>query len=231
MQGAQLGENMRQFDAGMGQRASEFGANLGLNYDQMGLQSQFQNASNALQAQGLGQADRQFGANLGQRESEFGRNFGFGQQRADMADLMALLGYGQQSVNSNNQTIGADMQRTLAMLGLIPGMGPTPIDVMGPANQYQQNQNAANQQTSANQNAMWQTYGTLAAALLSDRRAKTDIRKVGTLDNGLSVYVYRYKHGGPPQIGLMAQEVAEVNPSAVVDIDGLLHVNYAEAVR
>ena len=60
----------------------------------------------------------------------------------------------------------------------------------------------------------------------SDRRLKKNIRKVGTY-NGLNVYSYRYKSGGPMQIGVMAQEVMEVNPSAVhIMPDGFMAVNY-----
>lgn len=66
-----------------------------------------------------------------------------------------------------------------------------------------------------------------SAGLFSDRRLKTDIRKVGRLDNGLTVYSYRYKAGGPVQIGVMAQEVAQVNPDAVhTHESGYLMVDY-----
>lgn len=63
-------------------------------------------------------------------------------------------------------------------------------------------------------------------ALLSDRRFKTDIERVGTLDNGLGVYRYRYKSGGPMQLGVMADEVKAVNPAAVVNVGGVDYVNY-----
>jgi hypothetical protein len=65
----------------------------------------------------------------------------------------------------------------------------------------------------------------------SDERLKTDIRKVGELDNGMPVYLYRFKAGGPFQIGLMAQEVAKVKPEAVGTMpNGYLGVDYAKAV-
>lgn len=51
---------------------------------------------------------------------------------------------------------------------------------------------------------------------LSDRRLKTDITAVGKLDNGLTVYKYRYKAGGPFMVGVMADEVAQIVPSAYV---------------
>lgn len=69
------------------------------------------------------------------------------------------------------------------------------------------------------------------AMAFSDRRIKTDIKKVGMLDNDLPVYAYRYKAGGPMHIGLMAQDVEKVNPDAVAEIDGIKAVNYRDAVR
>lgn len=50
---------------------------------------------------------------------------------------------------------------------------------------------------------------------LSDRRAKTDIARVGTLDSGLPVYLFRYKGSKLPQMGVMADEVEAVAPHAV----------------
>lgn len=69
-----------------------------------------------------------------------------------------------------------------------------------------------------------------AAAIISDARMKTNINRVGTLANGLPIYTFNYKSGGPVQIGLMAQDVEQVNPDAVIEINGVKHVNYAKAV-
>jgi hypothetical protein len=55
---------------------------------------------------------------------------------------------------------------------------------------------------------------------------KTDISCVGTLDNVLAVYRYRYKSGGPMQFGVMADEVKAVNPDAAITVDGVDYVNY-----
>lgn len=64
---------------------------------------------------------------------------------------------------------------------------------------------------------------------LSDVRAKTDIERVGKTDSGLSVYTYRYKTGGPRQMGVMAQEVERVRPDAVTTLrSGLKMVNYSK---
>jgi hypothetical protein len=62
---------------------------------------------------------------------------------------------------------------------------------------------------------------------LSDVRAKENVRELATLNNGLKLYSFSYKMGGPPQIGLMAQEVEGVYPEAVwTGEDGLKRINY-----
>lgn len=70
-----------------------------------------------------------------------------------------------------------------------------------------------------------------AYALGSDIRIKENISQVGSLDNGLPVYVFNYKGNKTPQIGLMAQDVEKVNNEAVVEIDGIKHVYYGKAVK
>jgi hypothetical protein len=66
-----------------------------------------------------------------------------------------------------------------------------------------------------------------AAILASDRRLKTDIKRVGRTDDGLPIYTFRYKSGGPVQMGVMAQDVAAVRPEAVGMLpDGHLGVDY-----
>jgi hypothetical protein len=92
------------------------------------------------------------------------------------------------------------------------------------------------QQKVGQQNSMLGGLASIAGTALggwmkSDRRIKTDIRRVGTLDNGLPVYAYRFKSGGPVEIGVMAQEVERVRPEAVREFDGIKHVNYARAVE
>lgn len=69
------------------------------------------------------------------------------------------------------------------------------------------------------------------ALMGSDRRIKTDIRKVGTTNDGQNVYSFRYIGSPRTEIGLMAQEVEKVHPEAVVEIHGIKHVNYALALK
>lgn len=70
-------------------------------------------------------------------------------------------------------------------------------------------------------------------SLFSDERLKEDIEPVGSLNDGQTVYRYRYKGDPTPHIGLMAQEVAQTHPEAVhVDPgSGFLKVNYAAATK
>lgn len=72
---------------------------------------------------------------------------------------------------------------------------------------------------------------------LSDPRAKTGVDRsepevVGELYDGQKVHAYKYKDGGPAQIGLMADEVAGYHPDAVgLRPDGLMAVDYGAATE
>jgi len=63
---------------------------------------------------------------------------------------------------------------------------------------------------------------------LSDRRFKRDVLLLARLDNGIGIYRYRYLWSDTIYVGVMAQEVAQIVPSAVIQAsDGYLRVNYA----
>jgi len=68
--------------------------------------------------------------------------------------------------------------------------------------------------------------GEIGAAKASDRRLKTDIKKVGVTESGLPVYTYKYKGSNVTEMGVMAQDVEEVFPEAVVEINGFKAVHY-----
>ena len=83
-------------------------------------------------------------------------------------------------------------------------------------------------------NAQMQQYGGFlsglgslgAAAIMSDRRLKTNIVKIGERPDGLGVYSYDYTWG-TPAIGVMADEVAALRPDALGPvIGGYQTVNY-----
>lgn len=73
--------------------------------------------------------------------------------------------------------------------------------------------------------------GGLLGGIFSDKRLKENIKPVGKLDNGLTVYAFNFKGDNKTQIGLIAQEVMNEKPDAVIKENGFFKVNYAEAVK
>lgn len=67
--------------------------------------------------------------------------------------------------------------------------------------------------------------GASMAMMASDRRIKENIKRVGTLANGIATYLFNYIGDTAKQFGVMAQEVMHV-PGAVHNINGVLHVDY-----
>lgn len=61
----------------------------------------------------------------------------------------------------------------------------------------------------------------------SDRRLKTDIRRLGTSAEGIPVYAFRYIWGGPLFVGTMAQDLLAIRPEAVIETaSGYYMVDY-----
>jgi polysaccharide biosynthesis/export protein len=72
--------------------------------------------------------------------------------------------------------------------------------------------------------------GVAALATMSDTRAKRDITPLAQRENGLQLYRYRYawSDSDTMYVGILAQEVREVAPYAVLrGADGYLRVDYA----
>lgn len=158
----------------------------------------------------------------------------------DQLNQLALNGRSQafgESLATRNQPIneitallsGSQVSNPATMSGPTPQAGVGGVDYTGLVNQKYQGEMASH---NALLGGLFGLAGAgVSAAKFSDRRIKTDIVRVGMLDNGLPVYGYRYKAGGPFEIGLMAQDVAEVHPQAVHSIGGVLAVDYAAAVQ
>lgn len=118
-----------------------------------------------------------------------------------------------------------------------PGVAPT--DVIGPTYQsYQGELNAYNNQMGglfclgSSLLGGWAQAGFPAIAGLSDRRTKTNIRKIGDDPRGWGVYLFEYILDGlkslGTQIGFMADEVEKKRPEAVYEdqATGLKLVDY-----
>ncbi len=95
------------------------------------------------------------------------------------------------------------------------------VDYTGLVNQNYQQRLQASQ-------GLWGGLGGLFSAgvgLFSDRRLKTDIKRIGQTDGGTPIYTYKYVWGGPTHMGVMAQDVPD---AAFEHESGYLMVNYAE---
>ena len=93
---------------------------------------------------------------------------------------------------------------------------------------------AVNAQNAASGNFYGGLMNLGAAAIGSDATIKENVKKVGSLDNGLNIYKFEYRPeykdtwGHGEHIGVMAQEVEQVVPEAVsLHEDGYKLVNYA----
>ena len=127
----------------------------------------------------------------------------------------------------------------------IAGLGATGLENLY-TQQFQNEMdkyNAAVGSSNANKSAAASTIGSLGAAAImamSDKRVKENLKPVGKLDNGLTVYIGNYIESVDPykmpQLFLIAQEVEKVHPEAVKGFkvegfdDPVLAVNYATAV-
>lgn len=66
-----------------------------------------------------------------------------------------------------------------------------------------------------------------SAGVPSDRRLKTGVTEVAVLPSGLRLYRFKYRWSETQYVGLMAQEVSEIAPHAVIEgDDGFLRVDY-----
>jgi hypothetical protein len=162
------------------------------------------------------------------------------QERAERSLLDRLTGIEAQTAQQLQQVprLAIGQETTMAKLGQTQQQIQ---DQMARAIMSQETSRAQIQANLDNEPEWWEPIlsaaGTAAgtaltnAVLASDIRIKENISQVGSLDNGLPVYLFNYKGNKTPQIGLMAQDVEKVNNEAVVEIDGIKHVYYGKAVK
>ena len=204
----------------------------------------------------LGQMQGLYGLEADQRSratNEIGQQFDFANQARDrgLRDIEAQYGLDanarDRAVNELVQQRQIPLNELASMLSGSQVTGPSFIntpqqsmqagDIQGAtyAN-YQGAQNAYNQQQKARSSAkggMTDLAGSLGSAAIaaSDRRLKTNVRKIGQLANGLFVYLFNYIWNEQEQIGVMSDEVREIMPHAViVHPSGYDLVNYEEVL-
>lgn len=85
---------------------------------------------------------------------------------------------------------------------------------------------AANSRAQGVQNVITVAKEAAKAIAASDIRVKENIIRVGSTEGGLPVYRFNYIGSDAVQMGVIAQDVEKVNPDAVIEIDGVKHVDY-----
>ena len=99
-------------------------------------------------------------------------------------------------------------------------------------NQYNAQQAQYTQQQQAQSQMLGSIFGglgTIGAAAISDRRFKENIKRIGTLANGIATYAFNYIGNKAQQFGVMAQEVLGIIPGAVIfGDDGIMRVDYGK---
>lgn len=159
----------------------------------------------------------------------------FGQQKND-ARMQAFLGSGQEMNNligMENQVRMAPINEANAVTEQMYGMAPqfqqfnSNYSLTNPvAAKYGEDLDKYNAKQARNSQIMGGLFQLGGAAIAaSDRRLKSNIVRVG--EHPLGIGIYEYDIWGERQRGVMAQEVQEVMPEAIVHHpDGYLMVNY-----
>jgi hypothetical protein len=234
----QLGERqaMSQFD--MAQRGQQLGERQALGQFDM-----------AQRGQQFGERQAMSGFDMGLNAQQFGQQEALSNQAARQRGQMMEEAYAAQSrpldlINSLRSGSQVKNPQFASYANQATTAGP---DIMGAYNsavqqgqfgqnfdmqqqQFQQalQQNQQNAKRASRDAMMGGLFSLGGAAMMSDRRLKTNIKPVGKTDGGLTVYTYNYIWGGPTQMGVMAQDVEKQDPSAVVEIDGFKAVDYSK---
>lgn len=214
-----------------------------------GLSPQEQRTSAQTARESYGAAGR-LGGNLGIVGEAMGRESVLAQKRQEAAGRIGqAFGTSQQFyspalslLSSVPTSYGAGQQFTQYGMGMLGQSTPQMINPDTGANlaaayrrDVMQAQSAQAQASAAKTAGIFGGVGSAlggaaigGALLMSDIRLKTNIKKVGITDSGLTIYTYNYKNGGPTHMGVMAQEVEINNPDAVSEVDGFKAVDYSK---
>lgn len=217
------------FDKGLSAQGQIYNQGLASNqnaYGQAVTNGQFHNGA---QAQGFGQsmANAQLGNSVqGQQFNQGVANANLQNQGRGQAINEANY-LRQQPLNELN-ALRTGSQVTAPQFGSTPQGNVANTDI---ASMYQNQYNgqlAGYNANVAGNNALTSGLFSLgSAALMSDRRLKTNVRRIGTHPIGIPLYSYDYVWG-EPGIGVMADEAAAVRPEAVLrhHPSGYAMVNY-----
>lgn len=159
-----------------------------------------------------------------------GMSLGAGGMKLPGVDPLAAGGFAFGMQQGGQQSDAVLRQVLASPLGIAGGLGQVASGFQMPIGSYmndrqmQLNANIQNSQNSmAGLGALGSIFGGLLA--LSDIRLKYNVGQIGEWE-GIPIVTYRYTFGGPARIGMIAQDVQESRPEAVVVIGGFLAINY-----
>lgn len=174
---------------------------------------------------------------------------GLMQNIGDVTSRMGSNAYGQ-GLNTMTQSIGQApqvSQYNLTPSNIYQGIGGQYQDLSqrymdAPWNNLQRYSQVVGDPTVLNQSKQGSVRGVTqgfndvfggGASMMSDRRLKKDIKRIGTMTNGLPLYLFTYKdikelgkQAGQKAIGVMSDEVKKLFPYAVKDNQGYDMVDY-----
>lgn len=150
------------------------------------------------------------------------------QNQGNAQFLQQLFALRNQPLNEYN-ALSSGSQVTNPTFGNVPGATQANTDVVGATNQGYQNQMAGYNASMQGINNLFSLGGSLgSAALLSDRRLKRDIKRVGQTSSGIPTYTFRYNNDDEQTyFGVMADEVAHIPGARVLMDNGFYGVNYS----
>lgn len=149
---------------------------------------------------------------------------GYPVQATGLATQGATIGAGMGTgVNAGASGIYSPMTAGSKIFGEI-GTSAAGLWGQQASNKFKADSAAAQQNAEA-----WGTaISVVAMVAMSDRRLKKNIKRIGTTADGLPLYSYTFIPTGEVEIGVMADEVEQVKPGAVVNIGGYKAVDYSQ---
>ncbi len=202
-----------------------------------GLTKEAAQFGNDAAAQQFGQNQSAAGFNNAAQGQNFAQELGGAQYQTNLRDqiMREMALERSQPINEFATLFGLGGGVQLPGGAQQTGVGINPADILGAnALQYQVLNNNYSQQMQ-NRNSGLGALGNIAGALGSaaimgsDRRIKNIHRRIGKTDGGIPLYLFSYKHDPEKvHVGVIAQEAAKTRPDAVLELGGVLHVNYGK---
>lgn len=189
--------------------------------------------ANQFQNQALGQASALDLARMQAQNAAQAQQFGLNQQFADAQNRLRQQAIAEQmqrrgmSLNEMNALLSGQQVQMPNMPSFVAAQRSETPNILGATQMgYDAALGAANAQNAAMGNLLGAGAQLGSAAFMfSDRRLKSNLKRVGT--HAIGVGIYDYMMMGMPQRGVIAQEVERVRPDLVKrHANGYLMVNY-----